>query len=287
MSAEILRGKPVADKISEKVAEEILHLNQIGQYPKLAIIRVGEKPDDIAYERSAVKRCGMVGMRCENIILPGDISEQELITEIEKLNNDRTVHGVLLLRPLPKSINESFVIEHLATEKDVDGITSGAMAGVYSGSGKGFPPCTARACIEILDYYNIQADGKRAAVIGRSAVIGKPVSMLLLGKNATVTICHTHTHDMKSVCREADIVIAAAGRSKMITSDYFSGEQVVIDVGINVDASGNMTGDVDSDGVQNNVRALTPVPGGVGSVTTAVLCLQTLEAAKKLGEKKF
>jgi len=219
-----------------------------------------------------------------HVVLPADILEAELLDEIEKLNFNSSVHGVLIFMPLPKHLDSEKVRRALSPEKDVDGITYGSLSGVFTGSGEGFSPCTAEACIEILDYYGIDCAGKNAVVIGRSLVVGKPVSMLLTAKNATVTLCHTKSIDIPSITRNADILIVAAGRPKVIGGEYFSENQTVIDVGINF-LDGSMCGDVDFTAAEPLVGAITPVPGGVGTVTTSVLVNHVVEAAKRQNAK--
>jgi len=278
--AEILKGAPVAKAISQQVALRSAELAQRGITPTLAIVRVGDRPDDISYEKGAVKRCDSCGIAIRHVILPADISQDKLISEIKCLNNDHAVHGILMFRPLPRHIDEAAVCDSIAPEKDMDGVTEGSMAGIFSGSGKGYPPCTAQACIEILDHYGVELRGKHAVIVGRSNVIGKPAAMLMLGRNATVTICHTKTAGMEAECRRADIIVAAAGKAKVISADHVSHSQVVLDVGINVTPEGKLTGDVDFDTVEPIVSAITPVPGGVGSVTTAVLAKHVVEAAE-------
>jgi len=275
-----LKGAPVANAINERSQAALNDLLSKGISPTLAIVRVGEREDDVSYETGAMKRCEKVGVVVRNVVLPESITQPELIAKIEELNQDKSVHGVLIFMPLPKHLDSEAVRRSLTPEKDIDGITDGSLAGVFSGSGVGFSPCTAQACIEILDFYEIDCKGKKAAVVGRSLVVGKPVSMLLLGKNATVTICHTRTVDMPSVTRDAEIVIVAAGKAKVIGSEYFSNHQVVIDVGINF-IDGVMCGDVDFEAANNIVSAVTPVPGGVGTVTTSVLVSHVVEAAKR------
>lgn len=200
---------------------------------------------------------------------------------IHQVNQDDKIHGVLIFRPLPKHLDEAAVIQALAPEKDVDGITDGSMVGVFAGTKQGFPPCTPQACMEILDHYGIDCTGKKAVVVGRSLVVGKPAAMMLLKKNATVTVCHTRTVDMPSVVKEADIVIVAAGRAGVVDDRYVSSGQTVIDVGINVNEEGKLCGDVAYDKVEPVVKAITPVPGGVGSVTTSVLVGHVVEAAMR------
>ena len=281
--ADLLKGAEVVAALGEKMAKDIEELKQKGVTPTLAILRVGERPDDISYEKGATKRCETVGVAVKSIVLPLEVSQDELMQNVESLNNDDSVHGVLIFRPLPKNLDEEAVCAALKPEKDIDGITEGSLAGVFTGSGKGFAPCTAQACMEILDYYKIDCKGKRAVVVGRSLVVGKPASIMLMGKNATITTCHTRTVDMPSVTREAEIVIVAAGVMEGLTKEYFSPGQVVIDVGINWnDEKGKLCGDVKFDDAEPIVAAITPVPGGVGTVTTSVLVSHVVEAAKKL-----
>jgi 5,10-methylene-tetrahydrofolate dehydrogenase/Methenyl tetrahydrofolate cyclohydrolase len=279
--ANILKGAAVATAINEATAIEVEKLKQSGITPTLAIVRIGERDDDISYERGATKRCEKVGVTVKNIILPNKCSEKTLIETIEQLNNDSSVHGVLLFRPLPKHINDNNVRNTLSPTKDIDGITDSSLAGVFTGTDLGFAPCTARACIEILDFYNIDVTGKRTMVIGRSLVVGKPVAIMLMDKNATVTICHTKTIDMPLCCREADILIVSAGRAGIINKDYFNSNQIIIDVGINITEEGKLCGDVDFDTANAIVDSITPVPGGVGTVTTSVLVRNVVIAAKR------
>lgn len=280
--AKILDGKQVVAVINEKLKADVERLKSDGVTPTLAIVRVGERSDDIAYERGATKRCETIGVKVNNYILNADISQDRLLEQIKELNNDPQVHGVLLFRPLPEHIDDNIVRNALSPAKDVDGITDISLAGVLAGVSTGFPPCTPQACMEILDHFNIETTGKKAVVIGRSLVVGKPAAMMLVKKNATVTICHTKTADMPAVCREADILIVAAGRAKIIGKEYFRAGQTVIDVGINFDDSGKMCGDVNLDEAEAVVGAVTPVPGGVGTVTTSVLVKHVVEAAKRV-----
>lgn len=283
--AQLLKGAEVVSALNERIKADVSVLVSRGVVPTLAILRVGEKPDDLAYERGAIKRAETVGVAVKQIVLPETISQESLLAEIERINADDTIHGCLMLRPLPKHIDDLRAREALLPEKDIDGITEGSLAGVFSGTKRGFPPCTAQACMEILSYYGIDPAGKRAVVIGRSLVIGKPVAMMLLQKNATVTICHTKTVDMPSETRRAEILIVAAGRAGVVGAEYVSAGQTVLDVGINFDASGKMTGDADFAAVEPIVGAITPVPGGVGTVTTSVLMAHVTEAAKRALER--
>jgi methylenetetrahydrofolate dehydrogenase (NADP+)/methenyltetrahydrofolate cyclohydrolase len=279
--AQLLKGAEVVSALNERIKAEVSALASRGVVPTLAILRVGEKPDDLAYERGAIKRAETVGVAVRQIALPETVSQESLLAEIGRINADDTIHGCLMLRPLPKHIDDLRARETLLPEKDIDGITEGSLAGVFAGTKRGFPPCTAQACMEILNYYGIDPAGKRAVVIGRSLVIGKPVAMMLLGQNATVTICHTKTKDMPSETRRAEILVVAAGRAGVVGAEYVAEGQTVLDVGINFDASGKMTGDVDFAAVEHIVGAITPVPGGVGTVTTSVLMAHVAEAARR------
>lgn len=279
--AKLLLGKEVTAALNERIKGNVAALQEKGIAPKLVFVRVGERPDDVSYERGAVKRCETLGVSYEKCVLPGDCSQEELMSTIDRLNKDEAVHGILMFRPLPKHLDEDAVIAALNPEKDVDGITAGSMAGVFMGTDQGFPPCTPQACMEILDYYGIDCTGKEAVVIGRSLVVGKPAAMMLLKKNATVTVCHTRTVDMASVVKEADIVIVAAGKAGVVDETYLSEGQIVIDVGIHVNEEGKLCGDVKFDEAEPIVDMITPVPGGVGSVTTSVLVGHVVEAAMR------
>ena len=284
--AEVLKGNAVTAAINERTASDVELLKSQGITPTLCIVRVGERPDDLSYENGAVKRAAAVGVEVVKRLFPVDVSEDELIEAIKDINSDPSIHGVLMFKPLPKHINEALVCNTLTPEKDMDGITDMSMAGVYAQKPLGFPPCTAQAVIELLDYYGVELTGKNVTVIGRSLVIGKPVSMMLIKKNATVTICHTRTKDLPAVCRKADILVAAAGKAGMVTADFVHEGQVVIDVGINwSEEKQKIVGDVDFDRVSPIVSAITPVPGGVGGVTTSVLMSHVAEAAKRQNER--
>ena len=277
--AEYWKGAPVAQAMTERLAVRADQLKGLGIVPTLAIVRVGERPEDLSYERGAVKRCEKVGIRVKQFTLPKESSHGDLLAVIQQINADREIHGCLLFRPLPPQMDEAAICAALDPAKDVDGITAGSLAGVFTGSGVGYPPCTAQACMEILDYYGCDLAGKRAVVVGRSLVVGKPLAMLLLGKNATVMLCHTRTADLASECRRAEVLIAAAGHAKMIGRDHLAPGQLVLDVGINVDQEGNLVGDVDFAAAEELAAAVTPVPGGVGAVTTSVLADHVIQAA--------
>lgn len=272
-----LRGKKVSDGIKEYVSKELETLSFV---PKLAIVRVGENPDDMSYERGATKKLKSFGLDVASYVFPQDISDEEFKKAFKDINEDDEVTGILLLRPLPRTINEKDIENIIDPKKDLDGISPINIAKVFAGDTTGFSPCTAEAVIEVLKAYDIELTGKRVTVVGRSMVVGKPVSMLLLKENATVTMTHTRTVDLKKTCSDAEIVIAAAGRAKMLNSDYCGQDAVMIDVGINVDENGKLCGDVDYATLDGKASAATPVPGGVGTVTTAVLAKHLIQAAK-------
>lgn len=272
-----LRGKKVSDGIKEYVSKELETLSFV---PKLAIVRVGENPDDMSYERGATKKLKSFGLDVASYVFPQDISDEEFKKAFRDINEDDEVTGILLLRPLPRTINEKDIENMIDPQKDLDGISPINIAKVFAGDTTGFSPCTAEAVIEVLKAYDIELTGKRVTVVGRSMVVGKPVSMLLLKENATVTMTHTRTVDLKKTCSDAEIVIAAAGRAKMLNSDYCGQDAVMIDVGINVDENGKLCGDVDYATLDGKASAATPVPGGVGTVTTAVLAKHLIQAAK-------
>lgn len=272
-----LRGKKVSDGIKEYVSKELETLSFV---PKLAIVRVGENPDDISYERGATKKLKSFGLDVASYVFSQDISDEDFKKAFKDINEDNEVTGILLLRPLPRTINEKDIENMIDPKKDLDGISPINIAKVFAGDTTGFSPCTAEAVIEVLKAYDIELTGKRVTVVGRSMVVGKPVSMLLLKENATVTMTHTRTVDLKKTCSDAEIVIAAAGRAKMLNSDYCGQDAVMIDVGINVDENGKLCGDVDYATLDGKASAATPVPGGIGTITTAVLAKHLIQAAK-------
>lgn len=272
-----LRGKKVSDGIKEYVSKELETLSFV---PKLAIVRVGENPDDMSYERSATKKLKSFGLDVASYVFPQDISDEAFKKAFKDINEDDEVTGILLLRPLPRTINEKDIENMIDPKKDLDGISPINIAKVFAGDTTGFSPCTAEAVIEVLKAYDIELTGKRVTVVGRSMVVGKPVSMLLLKENATVTMTHTRTVDLKKTCSDAEIVVTAAGRAKMLNSDYCGQDAVMIDVGINVDDNGKLCGDVDYSTLDGKASAATPVPGGVGTITTAVLAKHLIQAAK-------
>ncbi len=280
--AKLLKGKDVVDRLNEELAKEVSALKAKGVTPTLGILRVGERPDDLSYERGALKRCDLIGVAVEVTALPEDVSEEEFFTTLDKLNKDSNIHGILMFRPLPKHINGEKAREALLASKDVDGCTDLSLAGVFTNTTLGFPPCTAEAAMEILKYYNIPVSGKKVAVIGRSLVIGRPVAMMLMHENATVTICHTKTVDVPSITKNADIVVVASGQMESVGKEFVKEGQTIIDVGIGWNEDkGKLCGDVRFDEVEGIVDAITPVPGGVGGVTTSILAKHVVEAAKR------
>ncbi|MEG0830341.1 MAG: bifunctional 5,10-methylenetetrahydrofolate dehydrogenase/5,10-methenyltetrahydrofolate cyclohydrolase [Anaerovoracaceae bacterium] len=279
----LLKGKEVADHLTDKLKVSVKELHKKGVDPTLAIIRVGKNPSDLSYEKGAMKRAEKVGVTVKNYIFNEEITQEQLIDEIYKINKDTGIHGILIFRPLPKHMDDQTVGDALAPEKDVDGITTGSLAGVFMGNDLGFPPCTARACMEILDYNNVDLKGKKVTVLGRSLVIGKPVAMMTMEKHATVTICHSRTkiEDLKKASREAEVLIVALGKVGIIGKDHLSHGQIILDVGINVTEEGTLQGDVDMSAAEEKNVKITPVPGGIGGVTTAVLMLHLVLAAQK------
>lgn len=276
----LLLGKNVADKLKQEVREKVEALKARAIEPKLSIVRVGEKPDDIAYQKGATKTMEDLGIAVEVIELAQETTTEQLAEVIEKLNKDDKVHGVLMLRPLPAHINENKIRNLLVLEKDIDCMSELALAGVLEPKQALKKPCTPQAVIEILKHYNIEMSGKNAVVLGRSTVIGKPVALLLTDENATVTLCHSRTKDLAEVCRNADILVSAIGKAKFVTRDFVKEGAVMIDVGINFDEEGKMVGDVDMDAVMDQVLGITPVPRGVGSVTTTVLAMNLINGIK-------
>lgn len=278
--AELLSGAPVSAAIAGDLKSRADRLREHGLVPRLALLRLGERPDDLSYERSIARFCGRVGAEAVSIALPENCSQTELKAQIEAVNARTDIHGALLLRPLPETLDEFAACETLSPEKDVDGMGSRALGALFAGRKGAFAPCTARACLELLDYYGYGVEGKHALVIGRGLVAGRPVGQLLLQRNATVTLCHSHTNDLPALCREADILVAAAGKPGLVGAEHVRAGQIVLDVGTTA-ADGTLLGDVRLDEVAPVVRAVTPVPGGVGAVTTAVLIRHVIESAEQ------
>ena len=281
--AEVLKGKPVADAMKKELAEKVETLKAKGITPKLGIIRVGARPDDLFYEGGAKKTCDTIGMDYEVFEYPEDINQADFEKAVTEVGADKSVNGILMFAPLPKHLDDRKIRALIPVEKDVDCLTLGGAAKVFADDLTGFPPCTPTACMDMLHFYDIPIKGKRCVVLGRSLVVGKPVAMLLLREHGTVTLCHSRTVDLDKVCQEAEILIAAVGRAKMVKANFVKPGQIVIDVGINEDPDnpGKYCGDVDFNEVEPIVDRITPVPAGVGSVTTSVLCKQTIMACEQ------
>ena len=289
--AKRLLGKEVNEALVAALQTRTAALKDKGIVPTLGIIRLGENPSDLSYEKGATKRAEEVGVAVKNYILPEDASKEDVLAVIDEVNADASVHGVLMFRPLPKHLkaDQDEICNRLAPCKDVDSMTHMSNAGVFEGQDLGYAPCTPAACMEILDYYGIDCKGKNAVVIGRSLVVGKPAAMMLMGKNATVTVCHTKTVNTAEICKKADIIVTAAGVLNSLTKDFVREGQIVIDVSMNWNpekitskGKGGMSGDCVFDEVEPIVEAITPVPGGVGAVTTTVLMKHVVEAAEKI-----
>ena len=290
--AKRLLGKEVNEALVASLQNRTAALREKGVVPTLGIIRLGENPSDLSYEKGATKRAAEVGVEVKNYILPENTTKEELLAVIDEVNADASVHGCLMFRPLPKHLKGDLeeICNRLAPQKDVDSMTHLSNAGVFEGAKDlGFAPCTPAACMEILDHYGIDCKGKNAVVIGRSLVVGKPAAMMLMGKNATVTVCHTRTVNTAEICRNADIIVTAAGVLNSLTKDFVREGQIVIDVSMNWNpekitskGKGGMSGDCIFEEVEPIVEAITPVPGGVGAVTTSVLMKHVVEAAEKV-----
>lgn len=279
--AQILKGKEVVEAVNERLIAEVAHLKEKGVTPTLGIIRVGTKVEDISYEKGAIKCAESIGVDVKKYLFKDNITQEQLLNVIAAINLDLTVHGVILFRPLPAHIDDNTIRKALLASKDVDGITDQSMAGVYTGTDLGYPPCTPRACMEILEHYGVDVTGKKVAIIGRSLVVGRPAAMMILGKDGTPFICHTKTENIQEICKSADVLIVSAGQAKFITSEYLTENQVVIDVGINMTEDGKLCGDVDFMAAESIVKAITPVPGGVGKVTTSLLMMNVIDAARR------
>ena len=290
--AKLLLGKEVTDALNGKLMERTAALREKGIVPTLAIVRCGANPSDLSYEKGATKRAELVGVAVKKYELPEDVTKEALLATIDEINADAAIHGVLMFRPLPKHLkgDQNEICNRLDPKKDVDCMTDLSNAGVFEGrTDLGYAPCTPEACMEILDYYGIDCKGKSAVGIGRSLVVGKPAAMMLMGKHATVTVCHTKTVNTAEVARSADILVSSAGVLGSLTKDFVRPGQVVIDVSINWDPNkpnskggkGAIAGDAVFEEVEPIVEAITPVPGGVGSVTTSVLMKHVVEAAER------
>ena len=280
--SELLYGAPAAQAILDSLEERIYALRMRGREPCLAMLRCGEDPGALSYERAAARSCSKAGIQVRNVVLPWSAGTEDLLREVDRVNGDQSVHGILVLRPLPKQIDTQVIFRRLRHDKDVDGITVPSLARVFVGRGGGFAPCTPEACIAMLDHYGVPLTGARVVILGRSLIVGRPLSMLLIGRDATVTLCHSRTRDPAALCREADILLAADGKAKFVDENYVNPHQVILDVGVNEGLDGTICGDVAFERVSPLVRAISPVPRGVGTVTTAVLARHVVEAAETL-----
>ena len=277
--AEVLKGNVVAKEIKEQMKNKLTELAKVGKYPTLGIIRLGNNPGDISYEKSIIKACDAIGIKSNVYEEETSLDTTGLIELMERLNNDVNISGILLFRPLPKHIDEEAIRNAINVEKDVDCMHPLNLEKIFEGELSGFSPCTPKAAMEILLFNNIDLEGKNVVVINRSMVVGKPLAMMLLEKNATVTICHSRTKDLEEITKRADVVVTALGKPKFFDKKYFNENSIVIDVGVGIDAEGKLSGDVDYDNVFDLVKMITPVPGGVGSVTTTILLNQVMHAA--------
>ncbi len=275
-----IKGKPVADKIAETEKDKALVLNKQGIFPRLQIIRVGEKEDDISYEKAAIKRMISCGIFVEVTVMEHDVEQDKFVNELEKINANPSIHGILILRPLPNHLDEDKIKHVISPKKDVDCFNPENLAKIIEGDESGFAPCTPAAVMEILQHYEVDLKGKNVVVIGRSLVVGKPLSLMLLKQDATVTICHSKTKNIEEVCSKADILVVAIGKAGFVSKEFIKKDAIVIDVGINVDEDGKMCGDVKTAECAEIASMITPVPGGVGVVTNSVLAKNVLKACK-------
>lgn len=281
----LMKGAEVNAAMKERMINRVDALKKKGVQPVINIVRIGNRSDDLAYERGARKRMESVGVEMKITELPEDISQADFVKAFRKVNEDKTVHGIMLFRPLPKHLDESEIASIINPIKDVDCMSPVNIAKVFMGDEGVFAPCTAKAVMEMLVHYEVDLSGKNVAIVGRSMVVGKPLAMLMLKKNATVTVCHTRTVDLAEKCRRADVVVAAAGRAGMITGDMISRGTVVVDVGININKEGKLCGDVEFESVEPQASYISPVPGGVGGVTSSVLASHVIKAAEILGKQ--
>ena len=280
LEEKLLLGTTVAKDKTEQLREKVEELHKQGIKPKLVMMRVGDKADDLAYQRSALSRMEKVNILSEVQEFPNDVTEEVFLRQLEQNNQNDEVHGILIFLPLSKHLDLKKVKECISPDKDIDAISPVNIARLMNAE-KCFVPCTPKAVMELLSYYNIPLQGKHVVVIGRSMVVGKPVSMLLLNENATVTMTHSKTTNLQELTKRADIIVCALGKSKFLTEEHVSSHSIVIDVGINVDETGALTGDADTEQILPIIKAITPVPRGVGSVTTVMLAKQVIESAER------
>lgn len=279
--AKVLKGKEVADKIKAEMKLSIEKLKIEGRTPVLAIVRLGNNAGDVSYEKSIIKACESAGIESRVVERDITMTTEELEKLMQDLNADAKVSGILLFRPLPKHIDEERIRNSVSPDKDVDCMHPLNLEKIFEGRMEGFSPCTPKAAMEILIHNQVPLEGRNVVVVNRSMVVGKPLVMMLLEKNATVTICHSRTKNLKELCSKADVVVTALGKAKFFTEDYFNSDSVVIDVGVSMTEDGKLSGDVDYENVEEKVSMVTPVPGGVGSVTTTILLNQVVLAELK------
>ncbi len=279
--AEILSGKVVAQAITADLEKRIAALKDKNIEPCLAIVRMGEEPGDLSYERSIRRTCEPLGIKIELFALNREEQQEVVLNTVKAVNQDKNIHGCIIMRPLPRHVDQTLICDSLDVKKDVDCITGKSLSGLMVGDKNTFRPCTPQACLEILDYYGYKPEGQRIAVLGRSLAVGRSLSLMLQDRNATVTMCHSKTQNLPEVCKESKILVAAVGKAKLVNADYVNLNHVIVDVGINVDENGKLCGDVDREAVENTVAAISPVPGGVGGITVAVLASHVIEAAER------
>ncbi len=282
--AKRLEGKPVVQFLRDDIKQRVERLGERGVTPTILVIRVGEREDDIAYERGILKNCERLGIRSRLLQLSAKITMEKVVEKIEAANKDEDIHGIMIFRPLPEHIDSEVLSKVISPTKDIDCMSPINLEKVFEGNSKGFSPCTPKAVIELLKYYDIPLKGANVVVVGRSLVVGKPLAMLLLDENATITICHSRTKEMTAITAKADIVVAAIGKAKFMSEEYFSSESIVVDVGINDAGNGKICGDVDFDEVIDKVKALTPAVGGIGTITTTILLSHVVLACEVLTE---
>lgn len=277
---ELLKGGPVAQAIRENLIEKIAMYREKGVTVRIAILRAGEREDDLAYEKRVLSNCEKLGIAVRVLAFPQDVSQKEMEDALQSVNEDPEIHGVLLFRPLPASLNENKLARMIRPAKDIDCTNPENLNKIFQGEKDGFYPCTPEAVVEILKFYQIPMEGANISVINRSMVLGKPLAMMLMGENATVTVCHSKTRELQKITETSDIVVTGVGKANYFGKTFFSGKSVVIDVGINASESG-LTGDVDFEEVKEKVKAITPVPGGVGTVTSMILLRHAVNAAER------
>ena len=279
----LMPGAPVAEAVSSRAAAGVAKLKEHYITPTVAIVRVGERAPDLSYERGFTKKAESLGIQVVKKVFPVDITEAELLATLDEINADQYIHGCLLFRPLPPHLNTQAVLSALRPEKDIDAMTGASMGALITQDERGFPPCTAKACMEILDHYNIPLKGKNVVMVGSGMAVGMPLSIMLINRGATVSVCHIFSDPqrVRELCRAADIIISAAGKAGLITREHIAPGQVIVDVGINMGPDGKICGDVVFADAEPVVAAITPVPKGVGAVTSTVLASHIVEAALK------